>query len=88
VTGSTSGAEPHHHWRSLARLVVLNHTIGWCSQPQILNVLTISYETPLERGLAYLIGYTRVLTEQQPIDRNEAERWLLSGGIPPHVNAL
>lgn len=30
------GTLPHHPWCSLARLVVLNRTIRWCSQSQIL----------------------------------------------------
>jgi transposase len=38
MTESVSGSQPHHHWRSPARSVVLNRTIGWCSKPQILSV--------------------------------------------------
>lgn len=40
VTEVASGSQPHHHWRSLARTVVLNRTIRWCSKPQILSVPT------------------------------------------------
>lgn len=38
MTESVSGSQPHHHWRSPARSVVLNRTIGWCSKPQILTI--------------------------------------------------
>ncbi len=37
MTEGVSGSQPHHHWRSLARSVVLNRTIQWCSKPQILK---------------------------------------------------
>lgn len=34
----TSGSQPHYHWCSLARLVVLNRTIRWCSKHRILTL--------------------------------------------------
>ena len=37
MTGSASGAEPHRHWCSSARLVGLNRTIGWGSAARILT---------------------------------------------------
>lgn len=74
MTESVSGSQPHHRWRSSARSVVLNRTIGWCSKPQILSDLVSVEHWRLQVRLGPSTSTLRTFElRRDPL----SEQWLL-----------